>query len=68
MSPVSKPNPWGGYTVPLIITILGLLFALFVDLILFIVFVAVLGYYLYRLEKRISALEGSPTAQQPSSK
>jgi len=52
---VSKPSPWGGYTIPLLIVFLGII-GLF-DFIFFIAFLALLGYYLYRVEKRITALE-----------
>jgi uncharacterized membrane protein len=65
--PVSKPSPWGGYTVPLILAVFGIL-GITVDLIFLLAFFIVLAYYLYRVEKRISALEGNPTGQQPSSK
>jgi len=64
---VSKPSPWSGYTIPLILAVFGIL-GITVDLIFLLAFFIVLAYYLYRTEKRISALEGSPTAQQPSSK
>jgi len=53
--PVSKPSPWGGYTIPIIIVFLGIV-GLF-DFIFFIAFLALLGYYLYRVEKRVTALE-----------
>jgi len=52
---------------PLIIIILGVL-GITVDLIFLIAFVVVVGYYLYRVEKRLSQLEGSPTGQQPPKK
>jgi uncharacterized membrane protein len=55
VSPVSKPSPWGGYTIPILIVFLGIV-GLF-DFIFFIAFLALLGYYLYRVEKRVTALE-----------
>ena len=62
--PVSKPSPWGGYTIPVIIVFLGIV-GLF-DFIFFIAFLALLGYYLYRVEKRVSALEeGAGIGPQP---
>jgi len=48
---------------PAIIVILGIV-GLFIY-IFFIAFVALLGYYLYRLDKRLSALEGNSAGQQP---
>lgn len=64
MPPVSKPSPWGGYTIPVIIVFLGIV-GLF-DFIFFIAFLALLGYYLYRVEKRVSALEeGAGMGPQP---
>ncbi|HUK80274.1 MAG TPA: hypothetical protein VLU91_06390 [Nitrososphaerales archaeon] len=64
---MSKPSPWSGYTIPLILAVFGIL-GITVDLIFLLAFFIVLAYYLYRTEKRISALEGGPTTQQPSSK
>ena len=52
---MSKPSPWGGYTIPMLIVFLGVI-GLF-DFIFFVAFLALLGYYLYRVEKRLSALE-----------
>jgi len=63
---MSTQNPWGGYTMPVIIAVLGIV-GLFIY-IFFIVFVAMLAYYLYRIEKRLSALEGNTAGQQPKSK
>ena len=54
---MSNPGVWSGYNLPIIIVALGLLFAFFVDLLFFIAFIAVLGYYLYKIEKRLSELE-----------
>jgi len=51
---------------PVIIVVLGIV-GLFIY-IFFIVFVAMLGYYLYRIEKRLSALEGNTARQQPKPK
>ena len=61
---MSTRNPWGGYTMPLLLAVLGVL-GITVDLIFLLVFFVVLGYYLYRVEKRLSALEGG---QQPNPK
>jgi uncharacterized membrane protein len=63
---VSNQSPWGGYTIPLIIVILGIL-GITVDLIFLIAFIVVVGYYLYKIERRVSELEGNP-AGQPSAK
>jgi len=63
---MSTQNPWGGYTMPVIIVVLGIV-GLFIY-IFFIVFVAMLGYYLYRIEKRLSALEANTARQQPKPK
>ncbi len=52
---------------PLIIALLGV-FGLIVDTIFLLAFFVVLGYYLYRVEKRISALEGNPSGRQPKAK
>jgi len=63
---VSKPSPWGGYTIPLLIVFLGIV-GLF-DFIFFVAFLALLGYFLYRVEKRVSALEaGTGIGPQPKS-
>jgi len=52
---------------PLIIVLLGI-FGLIVDTIFLLAFFALLGYYLYRIERRISALEGSSAGQRPKPK
>ena len=52
---------------PLIIIVLGVL-GITVDLIFLIAFIVVVGYYLYRMDKRISELEGSPGGQKPPAK
>ena len=52
---------------PVVLVLLGIL-GLTVDAIFLLVFFVLLGYYLYRIEKRISALEGSPASQQPKPK
>jgi len=67
---MSSQTAWGGYTMPLIIIVLGIL-GLTVDLIFLLAFIVVVGYYLYRIEKRVSALEGgapSPKPGQPPAK
>jgi len=64
---MSTQSVWGGYTMPLIIALLGI-FGLVVDTIFLLAFFVLLGYYLYRVEKRISALEGSPAGQHPKPK
>ena len=52
---------------PLILIVLGVL-GITVDLIFLIAFVILVGYYLYRIEKRLSQLEGGPAGQQPQKK
>ena len=64
MPSVSAQSVWGGYTMALIIVILGIL-GITIDLIFLLVFFIVLGYYLYRIEKRVSELEGNPASQKP---
>ncbi len=64
---MSSQSPWGGYTMPVIIVILGVLGITF-DLVFLIAFFAVLGYFLYRMEKRVSALEGNSGGQEPRPK
>lgn len=64
---MSTQSPWGGYTMPLILIVLGVL-GITVDLIFLIAFVILVGYYLYRIEKRLSQLEGGPAGQQPQKK
>jgi len=65
--PVSTQSPWGGYTMPVILALLGV-FGLIVDTLFLLAFFIVLAYYLYRIEKRISSLEGNPAGQRPKSK
>lgn len=48
---------------PLLLAVLGVL-GITLDLIFLLVFFVVLGYYLYRVEKRLSTLEGG---RQPNS-
>jgi UPF0716 family protein affecting phage T7 exclusion len=57
---LSNRGSIGGLNLPIIIAVLGIL-GLFEPLLL-LVFFAVLGYFLYRLEKRVANLE----PQQPS--
>jgi len=64
---MSNQGAWGGYTMPVIIVLLGIL-GITIDLIFLVAFFVVLGYYLYRTEKRISALEGNPAGQKPPAK
>ena len=61
---MSTQSVWGGYTMPVILIVLGIL-GLIVDALFLLAFFIVLGYYLYRVEKRISALEGNPMGRQP---
>jgi len=63
--PVSSKSFWTGYTMPLTIILLGIL-GLIIDPIFLLAFVVLVGYYLYRLEKRVSQLEGDGTGQQPA--
>jgi len=64
---MSAQSPWGGYTMPVILAFLGI-FGLIVNGFFLLAFFIVLSYYLYRIEKRISALEGNPANQQPKTK
>ena len=52
---MSNPPVLGGFSMPIIIVVLGVL-GLF-DIVFFFAFVGVLGYYLYKLEKRTKELE-----------
>ena len=61
---MSARNPWGGYTMPLILAVFGIL-GITLDLIFLMAFFVVLAYYLYRIEKRLSAMEGPPASRQP---
>jgi len=61
---MSTQSPWGGYTIPVILAFLGI-FGITVNGFFLLAFFIVLAYYLYRVEKRVSALEGNP-ANQPS--
>ncbi len=63
MPSVSNRSIWGGYTIPIIIVVLGIVGVF--DIIFFVAFLVVLGYYLYRIEKRLSELEGNPASQKP---
>jgi len=47
-----------------ILIVLGIL-GLIVDALFLLAFFIVLGYYLYRVDRRISALEGNPMGRQP---
>ena len=68
MPPVSGRSVWGGYTLPLIIAVFGIL-GVTLDGIFLLAFFVALGYYLYRMEKRISELEANPAARiQPAKK
>ena len=49
---------------PLIIIILGIL-GIFIDLLFLVAFVALVGYYLYRIERRLSELEARAPGAQP---
>ena len=64
---MSAQSPWGGYTVPVILAFLGV-FGITVNGFFLLAFFIVLSYYLYRIEKRLSAVEGNPTNLQPKSK
>jgi len=52
---------------PVILILLGI-FGLIVSTIFLLAFFVVLGYYLYRIEKRISSLEGNPASQRSKPK
>jgi len=64
---MSAQSPWGGYTVPVILAFLGV-FGITVNGFFLLAFFIVLAYYLYRIEKRISMLEGTPANQQSKPK
>jgi uncharacterized membrane protein YbaN (DUF454 family) len=49
---------------PLLLGVLGIL-GITLDLIFLLAFFMVLAYYLYRIEKRLSTMEGSAAGQQP---
>ena len=62
---MSSPG-FGGMNLVIIITALGFL-GLLVSIVFLLAFFAVLGYYLYKLERRISGLEGGPSPAGGSS-
>ena len=53
-----------GRNLVIILTLLGFL-GLLISIVFLLAFFAVLGYYLYMLEKRIDGLEGGPSANKP---
>jgi len=61
---MSSQSIWGGYSMALIIIILGVL-GLIIDTLFLLAFVVLVGYYLYRIEKRVSDLEGRAPGGQP---
>ena len=65
---MSNQSIWGGYNLPIIVVLLGVL-GIFIDLLFLVAFFAVLGYYLYRIEKRLTELEqGKPPSNGPKPK
>ena len=54
---MSNRSVFGGPALPFLILVFGLL-GILVDALFFIIFVLLLGYYLYRIEKRLNGLEG----------
>jgi len=52
-----------GRNLVIILTVLGFL-GLLISIVFLLAFFAVLGYYLYMLEKRIDGLEGGPSANK----
>jgi hypothetical protein len=52
---------------PVILAFLGI-FGITVNGFFLLAFFIVLAYYLYRIEKRVSVLEGNPPSQQPKPK
>jgi hypothetical protein len=58
---MSNQSIFGGFNLPLIVILLGLL-GLLISPIFLLAFVVLVGYYLYRLDKRVANLE----PQQPS--
>ena len=63
-NPSPNPSPFSGPNMVVLIVLLGLL-GFLVEPLFILIFIAVLGYYLYKLEKRTSALEaGAPERKQ----
>jgi len=64
---MSAQSPWSGYMIPVILAFLGI-FGIIVNGFFLLAFFIVLAYYLYRVEKRVAALEGNPASQQSKPK
>ncbi len=61
---MSNPSPFGGTNLVVLIILLGLL-GLIIEPLFLLAFIAALGYYLYRIEKRMSNLEAGIPAEAP---
>ena len=64
---MSSQGVFAGPGLAILVVLLGVI-GLLIEPLIFLVFIIVLGYYLYRIEKRLSALEGPPRAQNQPSK
>ena len=64
---MSSQGVFAGPGLAILVVLLGVI-GLLIEPLIFLVFIIVLGYYLYRIEKRLSALEGPPGAQNQPSK
>lgn len=60
---MSTQSPWSGFMIPVVLAFLGI-FGITVNGFFLLAFFIVLAYYLYRVEKRVSTLEGNPASQQ----
>ena len=58
---MSNQGVFGGPGLAILVVALGLL-GILVDLLFFVAFVVVVGYAIYRMEKRVGALEGTAGA------
>ncbi len=61
---MSYPSPFGGTNLVVLIILLGLL-GLIIEPLFLLAFIAALGYYLYKIEKRVSSLEAGISAEAP---
>ena len=64
---MSTQSPWSGYMIPVVLAFLGI-FGIIVNGFFLLAFFVVLAYYLYRVEKRVSALEGNSAGSQSKPK
>ena len=59
---MSKQGPAGSLTLVILIVVLGFV-GLIVEPIIFLAFIAVLGYYLYKVERRLMDLEAAAVSR-----